>query len=137
MTTTPSKKNLKAKAIIFDGGITTDRYDKLLESKKKRQLEILDTMERHRRGDRNYYVTAERLLHLASHAADYYKSSKPQEKRQLLHFLLSNCELNGKKLKFSLKQPFNTILLHASRSNWLGGRDSNPDCSVQSADAYH
>ncbi|MDZ4229289.1 MAG: zinc ribbon domain-containing protein, partial [Patescibacteria group bacterium] len=105
--------------------ITNDQYDKLLETKKKRQLEILDTMEIHRRADKTYYITAERLLTLASHAVDYYKSSKPDEKRELLHFLLSNCQLNHKKLDFTLKQPFDTILHYASRSQWLRGQDSN------------
>jgi len=103
----------------LDGRITKNQYDKLLESKKKRQQEILDTMETHRKADKTYYITAERLLTLASHAVDYYKSSKPDEKRQLLNFLLSNCKLKHKKLDFTLKQPFDTILLHASRSDWL------------------
>ena len=109
----------------LDRRITKDQYDKLLEKKKKRQEEVLNTMETHRRADKTYYITAERLLTLASHAVDYYKSSKPDEKRQLLSFLLSNCQLDGQNLNFTLKKPFDTILLHASRSAWLRGLDSN------------
>jgi len=37
------------------------------------------------------------------------QSSEPEEKRQLLNFLLQNLTLEGKKLNFELKTPFDTV----------------------------
>jgi len=58
--------------------------------------------------DQDYYFTAEKVLSLASRAAELYESSIADEKRELLSFLLSNCKLEGKKLQFTLKKPFDT-----------------------------
>lgn len=109
----------------LDGRITTDQYDNLLQTKKQRQQKIIEELERHRRADKNYYVTAERLLFLASVAAKLYKSSKPDEKRELVGFLLSNLQLDGRILRYTVNTPFDAIAKYAPRQAWLPRLDSN------------
>ena len=52
------------------------------------------------------------------------ESSEPEEKRQLLNFLLQNLKLDGKKLSFKLKTPFNTVPQTSKCSNLLAWRNS-------------
>lgn len=64
------------------------------------------------------------VFSLANRASEIFESSEPEEKRQLLSFLLQNCLLNGRKLEYTLKSPFNTILEVAHDPDWYRQRDS-------------
>jgi len=59
------------------------------------------------------------VLNLAKNTQEIFKSSKVEEKRQLLNFLLQNCQLQGKKLLFELKPSFDAIVEASKCSNWL------------------
>ena len=48
-----------------------------------------------------------------------------EQKRQLLKLLLQNPTLEGKKVRYSLIKPFDTILNYADRQLWLRGKDSD------------
>ncbi len=105
---------------LDDSSITKDMFDKKLKEYKERQAELEAEMTRYTDADENYYITANTVLNLAKKAYEIFKSSEVNEKRQLLNFLLQNCKLQGKKLLFELKTPFDTVLL-ANKCSDLGG----------------
>ena len=105
----------------LDGRITDEMYDNKLREYKERQGKILSDMRIHSEADEEFYLTANTLLNVAKRALEIFKSSEVPEKRQFLNFLLQNCELQGKKLEFSLRSPFNMIL--ATRNRPIGLRD--------------
>ena len=59
------------------------------------------------------------MLNVAKRALEIFKSSEVQEKRQFLSFLIQNCELQGEKLEFSLRSPFDQIVTFANQPTWL------------------
>jgi len=59
------------------------------------------------------------ILNLAKMAYEIFQISEISEKRQLLNFLLQNLKLEGKKLVFELKTPFDTVLQVSRCSNLL------------------
>jgi hypothetical protein len=59
------------------------------------------------------------LLNICSKAPELFNSSKVEQKRQLINFLLSNLQLRGKKLEYTLKKPFDVLVDLDYRSNWL------------------
>ena len=61
-------------------------------------------------GHLRYHVTASKVLSLASRAIKIFESSEVPEKRQLLSYLLQNPCLDGEKLLYELKSPFDTIV---------------------------
>ena len=77
---------------------------------KEKQYELNQKLQEHTKADESYHITASTVFSLANRALEIFESSEPQEKRQLLDFLLQNCQLNGKKLEFSMRSPFNVIL---------------------------
>lgn len=85
-------------------------YDKKVAEYKGEQNQILNQMQAHSDADHDFYLTANKVFNLAKRAAEIFDSSEPQEKRQLLNFLLQNCRLSGSKLGFELKEPFNLIV---------------------------
>jgi hypothetical protein len=91
--------------------ITQDEYDKKARALKQRQTEIALRIEQHQKGEGDFRTTLESLISLASRAAELFERSKPEQKRQLLAFVFSNLRLRGTKLEFSLRSPFDLMVL--------------------------
>ena len=94
-------------------------FNQKLKEYKEKQQEILEKLKRHDSADESYYITLNTTLSLAQRAYEIFESSEVSEKGQLLNFLLQNCQLKGKKLLFSLKAPFDTVLQASKCSNML------------------
>ena len=105
--------------------ITPDLYDKKFKEYEKRKKELIFEMERHDKASETYYINAAKVLELAGRTYEIFESSKVEEKRQLLNYLLQNCNLNGRKLEFTLRKPFDVILSHAKTKEWLPSPKDN------------
>jgi len=114
---------LVAGVVTVYGWITNDMYEKKLKEYKEKQEDLLLQMEDHNKADENFYITAATVLDLSSRALEIFRSSEVNEKRALLKFLLQNCVLNGRKLLFELKTPFDVIAQYGKTQNWLPGLD--------------
>lgn len=97
----------------LDGRITGDEYDKMVINYKEKQYDLNLQLEDHTKADENFLISISYLLELAYEAAELFElpndSSKVPLKRQLLSFLLSNLKLEGEKLLFELKSPFDVL----------------------------
>lgn len=94
----------------LDGRITNEIYDKKLKEYKERQQEINEETQKHNLADESYYIAINQVLNLAQRANEIFESSEPNEKRQLLNFLLQNCRLDNRNLLFELKKPFDALV---------------------------
>ena len=101
------------------GGITQDEYGKKAIELKQRQYELNNQLIGITEADENYSMTLISLLNICSKAPELFNSSKVEQKRQLINFLLSNLRLRGKKLEYTLKKPFDVLVNLDYRSNWL------------------
>lgn len=86
---------------------------------KEKQQDIVLQIEEHTEADESYYITASTVLNLAKRALEIFESSQITEKRQLLNFLLQNCRLEGKKLMFTIRNPFGAIVTATENNSWL------------------
>lgn len=91
--------------------MTQDEYEKKLAEFKDKQYDIGIQLENYTKADESYYITASTVLNLAKRALDIFESSEISEKRQLVSYLLHNPSVKGKKLMFTLRNPFNSIVL--------------------------
>ena len=115
------KRISKAFDMATDGCITTDMFNKKLKEYKEKQEELNEEIQRYTQADEKFYITANTVLRLAQKALEIFKSSEVSEKRQLLNFLLQNLTLKGRKLDFTLKTPFDTVLQANKCSTLLRG----------------
>ena len=130
----------------LDGNITEEFYN----SKFEDYTEKVKGFDRHilnyTQADIDYYRFGSSIFGLASMASKLYQMANDEEKRELLGFLFSNCQLLDRKLVITYRKPFDIILRHnksfrtqengltkskntlsgASDFNWRIGRDSNP-----------
>jgi len=100
-------------------GITKDDYDKKLQELKDMQYRLDIEAEEHTRADHDYKLTIAQVFSLSRRMGEIFKSSEPHEKRAFLNYLLQNPTVSGKKLEFTLKKPWDTVLEFATTPNWL------------------
>ena len=91
--------------------ITNDFYNKKFKQYTEKQNETIDEMSKHDVADKEFYITANTVLNLAQKARKIFESSEPQEKHQLLNFLLQNLELKDKNLQYKEKHRLIRCLL--------------------------
>ncbi len=107
--------------LLADGNISKEMFNEKLKEYKGIQLELEKEMSSHVCVDEDFYVIVNTVLHLAKNAGKIFKSSKVDEKRQILKLVLQNFELNEKELVFMVREPFNTMLKFNESSAWLLG----------------
>ena len=105
--------------------LNPENYDNLLKEFKGKENDLLLQLEDHTKGNQDFYITSETILNLTNKAFEIFESSEPEEKTQLLKFILQNLELQGKKLVYEWKTPFQGIAEYQKTANWLWGPDSN------------
>jgi len=108
--------------------ITTDDYDKKCHQLKTRQYQISDLIKKHLKADETFKITVNTVFSIASMAYELFESSKIEQKRKLINYVLSNLELEGVTLRYSLRKPFDLMVNCSTRSEWPGaiGHSSNP-----------
>ncbi|MDP3012443.1 MAG: hypothetical protein Q8N27_06960, partial [Candidatus Hydromicrobium sp.] len=100
-------------------GITQSEYDKKAYELKQLQYDLEFKLNQHTEADEKFGITVNYLLNLASRAYELFESSKTEQKRQLISFLLSNLQLKGKTLLYDVNKPFDAILNANKCSDWL------------------
>jgi site-specific DNA recombinase len=131
----------------LDGRIDGRFFDTKANEFRQKQKEIARSIERHGSANKNYFRETGILLELASLAHKLFKKQKPEEKRRLLRFVLSNCSWKDDELTANFRQPFDLLRVTPKPKNnvppsnvqellkneeWLGDRDLNPDKQIQS-----
>ena len=136
----------------LDGRIDTASFDRMAAAWRSEQADCLRSIEQHQTANQSYMAEGIRLLELARNARRLFEKQEAREKRRLLDFLVSNCSWRDGRLTVEFRQPFDLLADTAMAADnataangsdqvkseiWLGGRDSNPDCTVQSRVSYH
>lgn len=104
----------------LDKSITQNEYDEKARALKQQQVEIAVRIEQHQTGDDAFRTTLEALISVASRAADLFERSKAEQKRKLLSLAFSNLRLNGKKLDYAMRSPFDLMVNRPNHASWLG-----------------
>jgi len=105
----------------LDQSITKDEYDKKLQELKDKQYRLNVELDEYTKADHEYHVYVNTVLNLSRKIADIFESSEPIEKRAILGFILQNPMVSGKKLEFTMRKPFNTVLELATCPTGLPG----------------
>lgn len=102
----------------LQGIIDEDYWRKVSSDWKARQMTILDTLKRHQQANSSYLETGIRLLEFSNKAYKQFKVRESSRKREMLDFVLSNCQLNGKKVDITYRKPFDIIAKGSSGYIW-------------------
>ena len=120
------KKLKKMYFDLLDGRITQTFYDEIakdLEAKRHRLNERLKLLTN---GNTGFKVTTSYLLDLAQRAEQLFQESDPSLRNKLLEYVLTNIELDDKKLSYELRDPFKSIV--EAKKKAPSGLNSNIWC---------
>lgn len=109
----------------LDGTITKEYYEKKVKEWEERIADLDGKIAKYAKANLNYYKIGSSILELANRAQILYKQALPEERQELLAFLLSNSTIKDKKPLIQYKKPFDTIVKRASCSDWRGRPGSN------------
>lgn len=111
--------------IRLEQSITKDEYDKKYNTLRAEQYNIETRMQKFTTADDEFVTTVEYLLDLASRSYSLFESSGIDTKRKILNLVFSNFSLNGSKLDYAIKKPFDMFIKTTSYTIELGRKDSN------------
>jgi len=104
----------------IDGTIDGTTYNMKLEEYKKEKQKLTEQLNGYKGIDKADLIAARDVLELAQEAKEIFKSSKFEEKQQLLGFFFSNFTLNDEKLDLELREPFRVMQKMQDQHVWRG-----------------
>lgn len=114
---------------LLDAYLDSSVVKNIYESKSK---EINDEMMlvnseigKHKEGDRKYTEQIENFWEVCKIAHELFASSRPELKRELLKFVVTNLVLKDKIVQFSFKFPFDALVLYNQNQNGQARQGSN------------
>lgn len=111
--------------VRLEQSITKDEYDKKSNALRAEQYNIETRLSKYTTADEEFVITVEYLLDIASQSYNLFESSGIEEKRKILKLVFSNFYLNGSKLEYTIKRPFDLFIKQSSYTTALGRKDSN------------
>ena len=100
--------------------LSKEEFQAKKQQLKDRQYEILQLLRNYEEADDKFTDTTATLINLASEAYETFKGSEMPQKRKMLNFVFQNLKLNGQKLEFILRFPFDICKKATTRIEWRG-----------------
>jgi len=102
----------------ISGEISKEEFMVTKKRLKDRQIEITELVHAYDVTDDEFNNRLCMLLNVAYHAAEGYKGSGINEKRELLSFVFQNLTLKEKKLEYTMRYPFNLFADANKTGEW-------------------
>lgn len=100
--------------------IKPELFEEMVKEAEKEQESIANQLADHGKADKQFVLGASYILDVASRAIELFEaeSTKLEQKRFLIDFVLSNQSFDGEKLVFNLKEPFAALASAQKSQNW-------------------
>lgn len=99
-------------------GITQDEYDRKATELKDKKFDLELDLRLLSDEDDKFEKAVLNLLNIFSRASELFRKADIEKKRQLINFVLSNLEIDGDKLVYQAKKPFDVLLETAESNKW-------------------
>ena len=116
----------KARELYLDDGFTKEEYNETMADLQVERQNLETRLQRLSKADESFNQNISTIFELASKSHELFKSSDIEEKRRIISLLFPNLSMNGEKLVFIMRKPFEMFLNLTDRQEWLLGRGSNP-----------
>ncbi len=95
---------------LVDEIVDPKKYDEIIKVLTNRQEQLNDRLNVLTKGSKDFLVTASYLLDLVNRADELFQLADEGKRSKLIGFLVSNLQLNDKKLSFTVNYPFNKVI---------------------------
>ncbi|MCL1892138.1 MAG: recombinase family protein [Alphaproteobacteria bacterium] len=117
-----ANKDMKDKLLDFylKGKIDENTYNVREAEIAAEKAELNDMLAKYKEIDGNIIVKVEKVLDFAANIGKLIKSPNCEVRRQLLGLILSDCFLEGKKLRFTILSPISALVKEPQKEKWCG-----------------
>ena len=109
----------RARELYIDEGFTKEEYDETMMDLQAERHNIEIRLQKLSKADEGFNKNISTIFELASKSHELFKSSDIEEKRRIISLLFPNLSMNGDKLVFIVRKPFDMFLNADDRLKWL------------------
>ncbi len=116
----------RATSLLMEGTLDKEAYKRTIDKIRKEKREFENLLEQGQIAIAGaFYETSEKILELAKSAESLWKSVSAEERLKFLKSILSNQQLDGVSLRYTLKRPFAVLAEMKKKDEWCLGPESN------------
>ena len=119
------RKQGKLVNLLLDESITQTLHDEKAQELHRRKHEIDRELSGLTNADESFSLALSSLVDILSESATLFESSHLEQKRRIISFVFANLQMNGKKLEFTMRKPFDAIMNIKENEEWRTPQDSN------------
>ena len=115
----------KARELYLDDGFTKEEYNETMADLQVERQNMETRLQKLSKADDSFNQNVSTIFEIASRSHELFRSSDIEEKRRIIAMLFPNLSMNGDKLVFIMRKPFDMFLNKTDRLEWLPGKGSN------------
>ena len=109
----------RVKDCFFNGDITRDEWNEEKANIASKREELQHTAEKYADISRDIQYTVNEVLDIVACASEIMKKANPEQQNNLLGLILDECYLDGERLIYKLKKPFDMLINIKNSDNWF------------------
>ena len=102
----------------LESKLTQEVYEQKKATLDKEIKGLEDTKEKYKTFSNDTKEKIISIFSIAGNIADIFKKASPTRQNELLKMLLTDCKLDGKKLEYTLKKPFDKLIKTRNIKDW-------------------
>lgn len=118
-------REMRIKDLFYDGLIERAEWDEEKAKITIKRKELQKTAEKYADISKDIKDAIDKVLDIAASASMIMKTANPFQKKELLSLILSDCYLDGQKLLYKLRKPFDKLLVAPKSKEWLNMQNEN------------
>ena len=112
-------KERRVKDSFFNGDITREEWQEEKANIATKREELQKTSEKYADISKDIQATVNEILDIAANVSDIMKKADPIQQNKLLNLMLSECYLDGQRLIYTLRKPFDKLINFKNASTWF------------------
>lgn len=109
----------RIKDSFFDGDITREEWQEEKANIAAKREELQKTSEKYADISKDIQMTVNETLDIATSVSQIMKTANPMQQNKLLRLMLEECYLDGQKLIYKLRKPFDKLVNLKNADNWF------------------
>lgn len=102
----------------LEGKLPQATYEAKQEQIANQRAELEQTAEKYKNIDADMKKKVVQVMALANNISKLFDMATPTRRNELLQLLISNCQLNGSKLEYTINAPFNRLINSNNYTEW-------------------
>ena len=118
----------------LEGKLPQAAYEAKQEQIAKQRQELETTAEKYKTIDSSMKENICKVMSMSCNISEIFDKASPTRKNQPLKILISDCKLNGKELKYTVKAPFDRFIQYNNPIQWFNNPTQDIDLYTNIAD---